>query len=80
MHIHVRVHIGGNIVHTGQLYFPESGTDRVYRRALSSSRGTRETHNADDPIYRNGGPKSMLKLTRNGAGWIGAGTLGVQRS
>ena len=33
LHIHVMVHIGGNVVHTGQLYFPDSLTDAVYRRA-----------------------------------------------
>jgi protocatechuate 3,4-dioxygenase beta subunit len=33
VHIHVKVHIGGNVVHTGQLYFPDSVTDAVYRRA-----------------------------------------------
>src|SRR5436190_23021106 len=27
VHIHVKVHIGGNVVHTGQLYFPDATTD-----------------------------------------------------
>ncbi|HSF62108.1 MAG TPA: intradiol ring-cleavage dioxygenase, partial [Gaiellaceae bacterium] len=27
VHIHVMVHIGGNVVHTGQLYFPDAVTD-----------------------------------------------------
>src|SRR5947209_19501200 len=26
VHIHVKVHIGGNVVHTGQLYFPDTLT------------------------------------------------------
>ena len=32
VHIHVKVHVGGNVVHTGQLYFPDSVTDKVFRR------------------------------------------------
>ena len=27
------VHIGGNVVHTGQLYFSDAVTDAVYRRS-----------------------------------------------
>ena len=27
-HIHVKVHLGGNVVHTGQLYFPEAAVTR----------------------------------------------------
>ena len=33
VHIHVRVYLGGNVVHTGQLFFPEKVTDAVHRRA-----------------------------------------------
>jgi protocatechuate 3,4-dioxygenase beta subunit len=29
VHIHVKVHLGGNVVHTGQLYFPDKVTDTV---------------------------------------------------
>ena len=76
----MRVHVGGNIVHTGQLFFPEAVSDAVYDRAAYSSRGERDTHNSTDSIYRNGGPKSMLKLTRSGNGYVGASTMGVQRS
>jgi hypothetical protein len=31
VHIHVKVHVKGRVVHTGQLYFPDSLTDAVYR-------------------------------------------------
>ena len=54
-HIHVKVHLGGTVVHTGQLYFPESAVTAVARRAPYSGRGAPETRNADDAIYRNGG-------------------------
>ncbi len=38
VHIHVKVHVGGNVVHTGQLFFRDSFTDVVYRRAPYSGR------------------------------------------
>jgi protocatechuate 3,4-dioxygenase beta subunit len=79
-HIHVLVHIGGNVVHTGQLYFPDSLTDTVYRRTPYSRRPNRTTRNAADSIYRNGGRRSTLKLTKSGSGYVGAITIGVQRS
>ena len=45
VHIHTMVHIGGNVVHTGQLYFPDAVTDAVYRGARTAQRpdGTRAT-------------------------------------
>jgi protocatechuate 3,4-dioxygenase beta subunit len=80
VHIHVKVHLGGNVVHTGQLYFPDSVTDRVYAKTPYSSRPGRDTRNADDSIYRNGGSKSVLGLRRSGAGYVAALTMGVHRS
>jgi protocatechuate 3,4-dioxygenase beta subunit len=80
VHIHVQVHVGGNVVHTGQLFFPEKLTDAVYRRAPYTRRGARDVRNADDSIFRNGGSRSMLKLTRSGAGYVGRVTMGVSRS
>jgi protocatechuate 3,4-dioxygenase beta subunit len=79
-HIHVRVSLGGNVVHTGQLYFPEAVTDAVYRRAPYNRRPNRTTRNAADSIYRNGGRRSTLKLTKSGTGYVGAIAMGVQRS
>ena len=35
---------------------------------------------AADSIYRNGGKRSTLKLTKSGSGYLGAITMGVQRS
>lgn len=78
VHVHVRVYLGGDVVHTGQLYFPDSLTDVVYRRAPYSRRPARTTRNRDDAIYRNGGSRSMLKLTRDGRGYVARITMGVQ--
>jgi protocatechuate 3,4-dioxygenase beta subunit len=80
VHIHVKVHIAGNVVHTGQLYFPDTVTDQVYAKAPYASRPNRDTRNAADSIYRNGGSKSVVRLSRSGAGYVAALTMGVHRS
>jgi protocatechuate 3,4-dioxygenase beta subunit len=80
VHIHVKVYLGGRTVHTGQLFFPDSLTDAVDRRSPYSSRGSRTTRNATDSIFRNGGKRSLLKLTKSGSGYVGRITMGVSRS
>ena len=80
VHIHVKVHVGGNVVHTGQLFFSDTLTDTVYRKAPYNTRPSRDLRNAADSIYRNGGSKSILALRRNAAGYIGTITMGVHRS
>jgi protocatechuate 3,4-dioxygenase beta subunit len=80
VHIHVRVSLGGNIVHTGQLYFPDALTDIVYKRSPYSSRPGRNPRNTGDSIYRNGGSRSTLKLHKVGTGYSGSITMGVQRT
>jgi protocatechuate 3,4-dioxygenase beta subunit len=79
VHIHVKVHIGGNVVHTGQLYFPDRVTDVAYRKAPYTSRPNRTTRNADDAIYRNGGRKSLMSVRRNGSVYVATITMGVHR-
>jgi protocatechuate 3,4-dioxygenase beta subunit len=80
VHIHVRVHLGGNVVHTGQLYFPDSVTDAVFRKRPYAGRPGRDTRNADDAVFRNGGKRSMLRVRKEGAGYVAAITMGVHRS
>lgn len=77
VHVHVKVHLGGNVVHTGQLFFPDALTDVVYRRSPYSRRPNRTTRNPQDAIFANGGSRSMLRLRRRGAGYIGSVTMGV---
>jgi protocatechuate 3,4-dioxygenase beta subunit len=81
-HIHVKVHVGGTVVHTGQLYLPDNLTDRVYQTGPYKARAAaRDTRNSDDGIYRNGGPQSMLTTKRaSHGGYSGTITLGVRRS
>jgi protocatechuate 3,4-dioxygenase beta subunit len=86
VHIHVKVHLDrvivGHVVHTGQLYFPDSLTGRVYQSEPYKARAAaRDTFNSTDGIYQNGGVQSMLTIKRDGrGGYVGTITLGVRRS
>ncbi|GAC1433962.1 MAG: hypothetical protein NVSMB65_08040 [Chloroflexota bacterium] len=82
VHIHVMVHAGGSIVHTGQLYFPDSLTSAVYRAQPYRARAAaRDTLNSTDAIYASGGAQSTLALTRmGGGGYLGTITLGVRHA
>jgi protocatechuate 3,4-dioxygenase beta subunit len=80
VHIHVKVHVAGNVVHTGQLFFPETVTDAVYRTAPYSKRPQRDTRNANDAIFVNGGRLSMLKLRRRTHGYAGSIAMGVHHT
>ena len=80
-HIHLKVHAGGDVVHTGQLFMSERTTAAVYRQAPYSSHGQPDvSHSADNIYAQAGGSKSTLRLRRRGGnrrGYVGAITLGV---
>jgi protocatechuate 3,4-dioxygenase beta subunit len=80
-HIHLKVHVGGHVVHTGQAFFDERTTARVYQRAPYSSHGQPDTKHAADMIFAQaGGSRAVLALAGLGSGrtgYRGALTLGV---
>jgi protocatechuate 3,4-dioxygenase beta subunit len=78
VHIHVKVHVGGNVVHTGQLFFNDAFTDTVYKRTPYKARGARDVRNAGDSIYGSGGSRSLLKLGAAGKGYAGSISMGVR--
>lgn len=56
-HIHLRARVydaSGNRTYnfTSQIFFDDSFTDTIYQKALYASRGTRDTRNSNDSIYR----------------------------
>jgi protocatechuate 3,4-dioxygenase beta subunit len=79
VHIHVKVHVGGDVVHTGQLFFADSVTDAVYRKTPYSNRPNRDVRNAQDNIYLDGGSKSIVKIAKSSKGYTGTLTMGVRR-
>ena len=76
-HIHVKVHVGGQEVHTGQLFFDDSDNAAVYKESPYNSRGAQDTTNANDSIYQQGGAQSTAALRKFGSGYIGQLPMGV---
>jgi protocatechuate 3,4-dioxygenase beta subunit len=64
-HLHLRVHLGGRIAdgryqgghisHTGQLFFPEEISTRVYQLSAYTKKETGRRALAEDDIFRQGG-------------------------
>jgi hypothetical protein len=79
-HIHLKVHVGGSVVHTGQLFFDEQTNDAVYAQAPYNGRTGERTMNEQDGIYSSGGAQSMPQLLGKGEGFRGTITLGVRTS
>jgi protocatechuate 3,4-dioxygenase beta subunit len=80
-HIHMKVYVGGDTVHTGQVFFNERITAAVYRQAPYARRRQYDTPHASDMIYRQaGGSTAELKLTRRTGGrkgYLGTIAIGV---
>jgi protocatechuate 3,4-dioxygenase beta subunit len=84
-HIHVKVHVGGDTVHTGQLFFKGSISDKVYATSNYKSHGEPDTTNSDDSIYKQaGGSAALVSLKRRSStslakGFNGSAVLAVKR-
>ncbi len=62
---------------TSQLYFDDALQDRVFATAPYTPRGARDTHNADDFLYRSGGRQLLLELQPDGPGYATVFDIGV---
>jgi protocatechuate 3,4-dioxygenase beta subunit len=81
VHIHTKVHAGGSVVHTGQLFFADAQTDTAYRAAPYDTRPTPNIRNAADSIYRQaGGSAAELDVKPDGSGYLGTIDIGVRRT
>ena len=81
VHIHMKVHNGGNVVHTGQLFFDDAQTETVYERDPYRAKGTPDTPNASDSIYRDAGAVSaIVDLEAKGDRYAATITVGVNAS
>lgn len=74
IHIHVKVHIGGevtrtatyaggHVAHTGQFYFPEEITEQVAKLEPYQTNTVTRLLNSDDFIFTDGGDSGLLTLT-----------------
>jgi protocatechuate 3,4-dioxygenase beta subunit len=79
-HIHMKVFVSGDEVHTGQVFFRPAVTKTVYSSGVYKSRGQADTSNSADSIYREAGARALCSLTRKGSGYSGTMTIGVDVS
>jgi protocatechuate 3,4-dioxygenase beta subunit len=79
VHIHVKVHVGGSVVHTGQLFFTDALTQAVYKATPYAARGNPDTPNARDSIFVNGGKRSLLAVKHGSDGYVGSIAMGVHK-
>ena len=80
VHIHLKVNLGGSETFTGQLFFDDATTAGVYEAEPYADRGEPDTSNAADGIFGQSGGSTVVAVAREGAGYSGAVTLGVQRA
>jgi protocatechuate 3,4-dioxygenase beta subunit len=79
VHMHMKVHVGGNQIHTTQLFFDDTFTDQVYAaNEPYASRNDRDMLNSEDGIYSGGGDATTLNVTESGDGYAATLTVGVQ--
>ena len=79
VHIHVKVHLDDQTVHTGQLFFDDSLTSNVYRgNAPYDARGDPDRTDRTDDIYQQAGASgAILTMKRKANGYVGTMTMGV---
>ncbi len=78
VHIHVKVHVNGSEIHTGQLFFDDDFTDEVFASTSPySSRGERQMRNEQDNIFQGGGDKSTLAVTKDSGSYTTSLAMGV---
>lgn len=78
-HVHVKVHVAGDEVHTGQLFFPDATSTVVYGRGAYASRGQADATNETDAFFTEaGGERAIARLRRTGTGYAGEMALRVR--
>ena len=82
-HIHFKVILDDKDLVTGQLYFPDTVSERIYA-TLSPYRerkAERDTFNANDFIFKKqGGADTLVDVDKEGGAYRGALTIGIDRS
>jgi protocatechuate 3,4-dioxygenase beta subunit len=80
-HIHMKVFVSGNEIHTGQIFFPTAVMRSVYGHGRYAARGTVSSANTRDAIYRQAGARAVLGMRGKGDGagdgYNGSLTIGV---
>jgi len=77
VHIHGKVHLDKRTVLTTQFYFDEEITKQVYTREPYASRPGRQVLNDGDQLFDD---RLLLRLRRDGDGWLGSFSADVAKS
>jgi len=84
IHIHMKVHVGGNVAHTGQLFFPEDITERIAKlQPYAKHSDLHLTTQAEDHVFQDEhGAPGLVTLARiqprsDSAGFIATVTVAV---
>jgi protocatechuate 3,4-dioxygenase beta subunit len=80
VHIHFKIRHGtgsNQKEFTSQLFFDDNFTDTVFKAAPYNARGARNTRNAADGIYRNGGSQLLLDTKSEGKGYAATFDIGL---
>jgi protocatechuate 3,4-dioxygenase beta subunit len=79
VHIHLKVALGTDDVHTGQLFFDDATLAAAYESVPYAARGAPDTSNEADGIYGESGGSTVVAVTP-GETYRGSVTLGVERA
>jgi len=79
VHIHLKVALGTEDVHTGQLFFDDATLAAAYESDPYAARGAPDTSNDADGIYGESGGSTVVAVTPDET-YRGSVTLGVQRA
>ncbi len=78
VHIHFKIRTSHGYEFTSQLFLPDLLTDRIHTLRPYSHKGRRDTRNAQDEIYQEGGSQLMLAPVRTRAGYQATFNIGLQ--
>jgi protocatechuate 3,4-dioxygenase beta subunit len=77
-HIHFKVFVDEATLLTGQLFFPDDVSDRVYATAPYSAAGERDRRNDNDGIAQRAGERSVASVEELPEGYLVQLILGVE--
>jgi protocatechuate 3,4-dioxygenase beta subunit len=81
-HIHVKAHVNGAEVHTGQVFFKTAIEKKVYSKAPYNGRSGERVYNSGDNIFKEVGSSGIVPLKRRKSkrGYYGTITLAVNQT
>jgi protocatechuate 3,4-dioxygenase beta subunit len=81
-HIHLKVHVDGRDIHTGQVFFKTAVAKKIYSKPPYTGRSGGRVFNASDNIYAEVGSRGIVPIKKRKAkpGYAGTITLALDQS